>query len=607
MENERFHLNQTNIVIVNQTHSNINELINILKIHGYDNVNMIFGYRLAIENIKKEIPDLILIYIDSHDLSVYELCENIKKNNKLKEVPIIFISEYEKLDKNKVFASGGSDYLVIPFNESEVVKRIGIYLRVKFMTNQLEKYGNKSIYDKLINLNEELKRENKKLERNVLEKKQQLEDITLELKKFNVLLEEEINERTKVEEALKENEKQFRYSIEGAPVPIMLYDEEGGIKKINKAWTNITGYTIDDMTVISKWINVSDIFKTNLFCTDMADLKTGEDKGKFFVKTKEGDIRIWNFYLACIGEFRNGYKLFIMIAIDITERTHMDELEKSVKEERQKIYELKEYDKIRTEFFSNISHELRTPINVIFSALQMFELSLRNYELKSKNVNKTKYIKIMKQNCYRILRLINNLIDITKIDSGYFDISKQNVNIVSIVEDITLSVADYIENKGISLIFDTDTEEKVIACDPEKMERVILNLLSNAVKFTSTGGEITVNIEDCFENICIRVKDTGRGIPKEKLNSIFERFVQVDKSLTRDHEGSGIGLSLVKSLVELHGGTISVESNVKQGTEFTISIPCELVDEPEKESLFNDSVNKSYVEKINIEFSDIYN
>ncbi|EHI99336.1 multi-sensor signal transduction histidine kinase [Clostridium sp. DL-VIII] len=604
MENKRFHLNQANIVIVNQTHSNINELINILKIHGYDNVNMIFGYRLAIENIEKEIPDLILIYIDSHDLSVYELCENIKKNNKLKEVPVIFISEYEKLDKNKVFASGGSDYLVIPFNESEVIRRIGIYLRVKFMNNQLEKYENKLIYDELINLNEELKKENEKLERNVLEKEQQLEDITLE---FNVLLEEEINERTKVEEALKENEKQFRYSIEGAPVPIMLYDEEGGIKKINKAWTNITGYTIDDMTVISKWINVSDIFKTNLFCTDMADLKTGEDKGKFFVKTKEGDIRIWNFYLACIGEFRNGYKLFIMIAIDITERTHMDELEKSVKEERQKIYELKEYDKIRTEFFSNISHELRTPINVIFSALQMFELSLRNYELESKNVNKTKYIKIMKQNCYRILRLINNLIDITKIDSGYFDINKQNVNIVSIVEDITLSVADYIENKGISLIFDTDTEEKVIACDPEKMERVILNLLSNAVKFTSTGGEITVNIEDCFENICIRVKDTGRGIPKEKLNSIFERFVQVDKSLTRDHEGSGIGLSLVKSLVELHGGTISVESNVKQGTEFTIRIPCELVDEPEKESLFNDSVNKSYVEKINIEFSDIYN
>ena len=92
----------------------------------------------------------------------------------------------------------------------------------------------------------------------------------------------------------------------------------------------------------------------------------------------------------------------------------------------------------------------------------------------------------MKQNCYRLLRLINNLIDITKIDSGYFDINENNINIVSLIENITLSVADYIENKGLSLIFDTVVEEKIIACDPEKIERIILNLLSNAVKFTSS-------------------------------------------------------------------------------------------------------------------------
>ena len=106
-----------------------------------------------------------------------------------------------------------------------------------------------------------------------------------------------------------------------------------------------------------------------------------------------------------------------------------------------------------------------------------------------------------------------------------------------------------------------------------------MNLLSNAVKFTPHGGKIMVNIEDGIENICIRVKDTGRGIPEEKLNSIFERFVQVDKSLTRDHEGSGIGLSIVKALVELHGGTISAKSQVGHGTEFIIYIPCKLVEE----------------------------
>ena len=212
----------------------------------------------------------------------------------------------------------------------------------------------------------------------------------------------------------------------------------------------------------------------------------------------------------------------------------------------------------------------------------------------------------MKQNCYRLLRLVNNIIDITKIDSGYFDINEQNINVISLIENITLSVADYIENKGLSIVFDTIVEEKIIACDPEKMERIILNILSNAVKFTSSGGEIMVNIEDCIENVCIRIKDTGRGIPADKLKSIFERFVQVDKSLTRDHEGSGIGLSLVKCLVELHGGTISVKSKENYGAEFIIYLPCRLVNEYNDKITFCDSIDEDFIEKINLEFSDIY-
>jgi signal transduction histidine kinase len=138
------------------------------------------------------------------------------------------------------------------------------------------------------------------------------------------------------------------------------------------------------------------------------------------------------------------------------------------------------------------------------------------------------------------------------------------------------------------------------------MERIILNLLSNAVKFTSFGGEIMINIKDCDESICIIIKDTGRGIPENKLNNIFERFIQVDKSLTRDHEGSGIGLSLVKCLVELHGGTISVKSKLNHGTEFLIYLPCKLVNKANEKLSFCDSISENYVEKINIEFSDIY-
>lgn len=212
----------------------------------------------------------------------------------------------------------------------------------------------------------------------------------------------------------------------------------------------------------------------------------------------------------------------------------------------------------------------------------------------------------MEQNCYRLLRLVNNLIDITKIDAGYFSINKINYDIVNLIEDITLSVAEYIENKGLSVVFDTDVEEKIIACDPEKIERIMLNLLSNAVKFTPRGGKIMVNVENGERKICIKVKDTGKGIPREKLNSIFERFVQVDKSLAREHEGSGIGLSLVKALVELHGGTISVKSKENCGSEFIIYLPCKLVDNKISNENINE-IGENCIEKINVEFSDIYN
>ncbi|MGV8980714.1 sensor histidine kinase [Clostridium sp.] len=295
-----------------------------------------------------------------------------------------------------------------------------------------------------------------------------------------------------------------------------------------------------------------------------------------------------------------------MVATDITERKRNEELEKSVEKKGKILNELKEYDRIKTEFFANISHEFRTPIHVIFSALQLHELMLKNNE----NIfpDSLKYTEIMKQNCYRLMKLVNNLIDITEIDVGYFKINRVNHDIVSLIENITLSLADYMKSKGLSIIFDTDVEEKIIACDPDKIERIIMNLLSNAVKFTPVGGNIIVRIKDGIENICISLKDTGRGIPEEKLSCIFERFVQIDKSLTRDKEGSGIGLSIVKSLIELHGGTISVKSKQYSGTEFIIYLPCKLLgNQLCNEIEYCDVLNECSIDKINIEFSDIYN
>jgi len=270
--------------------------------------------------------------------------------------------------------------------------------------------------------------------------------------------------------------------------------------------------------------------------------------------------------------------------------------------------EMMEYDRIKTEFLANISHELKTPINVILGSLQLVD----KYEddFISNPYKFRKLVRTMKQNCFRLLRLINNLIDITKIDSGYFKINLENSDIVKVVEDITLSVANYIENKGVELIFDTNIEEKIMAFDPEKLERILLNLLSNALKFTSKEDRIDVIVLDKGNEVVIEVKDTGIGIPKEQQERIFDRFIQVDKSLTRDHEGSGIGLSLVKSLVEMHEGNITLKSKYGEGSSFIINIPSNLIIEDNEADLQLAVQNNIYenitIERIRIEFSDIY-
>ena len=290
--------------------------------------------------------------------------------------------------------------------------------------------------------------------------------------------------------------------------------------------------------------------------------------------------------------FQNSIKGVVLSLIDITNKKLLDE---SILSET-----------LKTEFFTNLSHELKTPLNVILCTLQLLDTLTIGSNLSDKEKTFKKYSNIMKQNCYRQLRLVNNMLDITKLDAGFLELNPQNCNIVSVVESVTLSVAEYIKTKSIELIFDTDIEECIMSCDPEKIERVILNLLSNSIKFTKPGGNMTVNMYDKGENIIISIKDTGIGIPNDKLDIIFDRFRQVDRSLTRGQEGSGIGLSIVKSIVELHEGIISVLSEYGNGTEFIIVLPITVLPKDNNICEVFESESQERIERINIEFSDIY-
>lgn len=429
----------------------------------------------------------------------------------------------------------------------------------------------------------------------------------LDEEKYILSISRDISERIKNERMLRENEMKYRQLVEALPYGIFIWDNDNLLfsNKVGLSYLGIS--SLDELNGRTQ----QEVIKPHPSYKEKY-LKSIEviNKNGFMPLTEEKFIRIADNKVLDLETIITKYpyggndNTYLSVVQDISDRKKAEILERDMNEKSKLLQQSFEYERLRTEFFANISHELRTPINVMFTTLQLMEFNLNNFNDGIINLEKwKKHIGIMKQNCYRLVRLINNLIDVTKIDSGYFEINLENANIVSIVEDITLSVAEYIENKHISLIFDTDIEEKIMACDPDKIERIMLNLISNAVKFTSPGGNIFVAISDMGEKIKISVKDTGIGIPKTKQKAIFQRFIQVDKSLTRKHEGSGIGLSLVKALVNMHKGNITVTSEPDKGSEFCIELPVYLINNKKNK---NDFLIQGKVEKIKIEFSDIY-
>jgi two-component system phosphate regulon sensor histidine kinase PhoR len=293
-----------------------------------------------------------------------------------------------------------------------------------------------------------------------------------------------------------------------------------------------------------------------------------------------------------------GMPAVLSVVRDVSTQRKISNLEKDIQKSR-------EYEKLRTEFFCNISHELKTPISIILSVQ---ELIGRLYSNNLKDTRLNKYYNMINRNCYRLLKIANNILDITKLDSNSFEMHPLYINIIKVLKNITLSAADYADKKGISMSFSTNIIEKNILCDPNHIERVLLNLLSNAIKFTHNGGSVLVTAIDQGDSILISVKDNGIGIPKAKLDVIFDRFQQIDKSLARENEGSGIGLSLVKLLVENMGGKITVQSEYGVGTEFLIELPC-IVDKLATMQSDNNYINqnpKRNNEVVKLEFSDIY-
>ena len=276
--------------------------------------------------------------------------------------------------------------------------------------------------------------------------------------------------------------------------------------------------------------------------------------------------------ILAIFEKLNGYKIwdFAISAIQfglITEllifSMGLGYKTRQVKIEKQRFQAL---DKVKSRFFANLSHEFRTPLTLVMGPLKQIMSKLDNP--KDQNL-----LRIAHRNAQRLLELINQLLDLSKLEAGKMELTVREQNFVPLLKGIVMSFESLAARKNIRLHFVSKLANISLYVDKDKIEKIFYNLLSNAFKFTEEGGEVTILITQQKKYIEVLLRDTGIGIPKARLANIFNRFFQVDSSEIREQEGTGIGLALVKELIQLHGGSVEVKSKVNKGTTFTIFLP----------------------------------
>lgn len=352
--------------------------------------------------------------------------------------------------------------------------------------------------------------------------------------------------------------------IDNAPIGIFWKDTNLRILGCNRMYARLEGATPEELTgkmnaEIHSKSRAEEYNNDDIYVITTGKPKLGYEEK---IETPFGERILKTSKVPLLGE--NGEVMGVLgVTEDITdlkrseeERHRLQDTEAIARRQKEQV----------TDFFTNISHEFKTPLSIILIQLELMSMYMDDGEKMAE------LIAAATQNTYRLTRLVGNLLDLTRIDSGYMGLNLAQTDITRVIRELCNSVEDFAQTKLIRLDFVSDCGEMRIQMDSDKLERIILNLLSNAIKHTPQGGSILVSLERKGERMSIRVKDTGEGIPQDKLESIFDRFTQVNNSLT-NNEGTGIGLSLVKSLVGLLGGTIGVESKPGKGSTFTVELP----------------------------------
>ncbi|HEU4748892.1 MAG TPA: histidine kinase dimerization/phospho-acceptor domain-containing protein, partial [Gemmatimonadaceae bacterium] len=346
-------------------------------------------------------------------------------------------------------------------------------------------------------------------------------------------------ERTAAERSLRESEARLRSAVQSAPYPLMLHAEDGEILQLSQAWTALTGYDAAELVTTAEWSKraLSDAPDgKDLLSSHDTELDAGGsvELGERQVKIADGTERTWDFHRVALGSLPDGRRLTLTAAVDVTEYRELVERERSARAEAEGA------NAAKSRFLATMSHELRTPLNAIQGYTQLLALEVRGPITPPQRED----LERIERSQRHLLSLINDVLNFAKIEAGHIAVVSEPVDLAEVFASIREFVELQLQEKSIQFTLSHTVPGELVCGDGDKVRQVLINLLSNAIKFTPRGGLIELKCVADDEMFHISVRDTGTGIPPDKLEAIFEPFVQVSRDYSSKHQGTGLGLSI---------------------------------------------------------------